>query len=323
MKTLQLILCLFVYHSLSYAQNYVPNHSFEVFENNCPIDFGDFAAIADWNGIFSVNYYNECNQTMPLNIAGYQSAQDGEGYAGIYCYSQNGYNHREYVSVRLSEPLKAGKEYIVSFYVSLSDSSWLATRNIGAFFSQEAPPDNINSLLSIKPQIESSKDSMIDNKLGWTKVEETFIPDKQLNFITIGNFYNDQLIEMDTSAIPGGISPETNPGYFNISYYYVDNVFVGPLDTITHVATNPIDKIRIYPNPTEGKVYIDFAGLNDKDAYFEIFDMAGRKISSCPIEIWEGKAMVRLPDVISGLYPYHIVTHDGLVLKADRIFIGK
>ena len=80
----------------------------------------------------SSDYFHPCGgrecQT-PRNKMGYQAAHTGEAYCGIYCSKEN---YREYLQTELREPLKAGRRYRVSYWVSLADKSPNAVATLGA-----------------------------------------------------------------------------------------------------------------------------------------------------------------------------------------------
>ncbi len=118
----------------SAQNNLVPNGSFEQ-HNNCPVSISGVAKEAapleflrDWIAPTqgTSDYFHACSHheaDVPLNFSGYQPAQHGEGYCGIIALVtddtlSNAYAYREYLLVRLNEPLKAEKRYCVSFYAS-------------------------------------------------------------------------------------------------------------------------------------------------------------------------------------------------------------
>ena len=112
----------------AFAQNLVPNPSFEVY-GACPDDHLSNAglSIPPWmNGnMGSCDYFHPCGTggaTVPDNWAGFEFPQDGNAYPGLTVKSNGGFDFREYLQTILVDPLVAGVTYHVSFYVSLGEN---------------------------------------------------------------------------------------------------------------------------------------------------------------------------------------------------------
>lgn len=123
------------------AQNLVPNPGFEVY-NNCPPDRSAIAYSPDytlfptalsWVSALSnttPDYYNSCATNplvqLPFNTYnGYQEPHGGNACAGIAVAS--GFpktpilsDYREYLEVKLTKPLVAGKRYYLNFFVNMT-----------------------------------------------------------------------------------------------------------------------------------------------------------------------------------------------------------
>ena len=130
--------------------NLVPNPSFEDYylEFYPQFECDTLAVCINWTNptLGNPDYYNKVSCSLvsvPSNEKGFQYAYDGFGYYFFATYwhydtVQGAYLFREYIQTELKEGLKANKEYCVSFYISLADSSLYATDRIGAFFSDTA-----------------------------------------------------------------------------------------------------------------------------------------------------------------------------------------
>src|SRR6516162_361034 len=97
---------------VSFAQNLVPNPSFEQYYE-CPGSYNpqgstrNFAPgwVSPTQG--TPDLFNRCsfgNAGVPHNWAGMAHAHKGYGYSGIYAYISNN-NYREYLQAKLTNPL--------------------------------------------------------------------------------------------------------------------------------------------------------------------------------------------------------------------------
>ena len=129
----------------SHAQNLVPNGSFEEFFS-CPgsYNYGSDGKLAP--GWFSANrgtpdLFNSCSKGdagVPVNWAGQSKAYSGQGYAGIYCYTNTKTGYREYLQTELAEPLQEGGKYYIEFYYKLSSNSKYSIDRIGLCLDDSA-----------------------------------------------------------------------------------------------------------------------------------------------------------------------------------------
>ncbi len=205
------------------AVNLVPNASFETYAN-CPTSFGQSYEAAPWASpnTGTSDYFNACapvsfpSVNVPQNQQGYQTALTGVGYAGIIPYSAAP-DYREYVQAPLTTPLAAGMPYLVSFHVSLADSSIVAIDRLGAHLSvgPVGPVPNY-AALPVTPQVESPANAHLTNSTGWTMVSGVVVAAGGEDHIVIGSFRDDA----STSTVPG---PGQWPGG---AYYYIDDVSV-------------------------------------------------------------------------------------------------
>jgi hypothetical protein len=199
--------------------NLVPNPSFEVLDT-CPYSLGQLEFASPWfnpNGS-SPDLFNACASIgVPQNAAGWQFPNSGAGYAGIgaynYYYNGSNINVREYVAAPLISAMQANSTYCVSFYASLSDSSFWAINRIGIFLSPSAPTQMQGETLTATPQIYFDTSNLLIDKVGWTKISGTYIATGDEQFLIIGNFFADN----QTDTISG-------LGNFISAYYYIDDV---------------------------------------------------------------------------------------------------
>ncbi len=233
MKRLSIFLTFVLSLELLLAQtNIVPNHSFES-NSGCPDSQHDFNLVNNWQSagkylgvcfcfINSDNpgtpdYFNNCDHNQhPLdNVA--ISPRSGNGMAGIALFDRrNGEltNYREYMSVQLTQPLIPGNLYEVEFYTATITSN-IAIDRMGALFTLSKPRHtSCCEGIDMKPQIEYEEGFTIKEENGWQRIHGVFVPSQPFQWLTIGNFYNDN----NTTIFP--------PNSTDDAYYYVDDVSV-------------------------------------------------------------------------------------------------
>lgn len=232
------------------AQNLVSNPSFEI-KSACPVNAADLSSLASWYPMQAHNgtpdYFNSCGSSfvgVPSNTFGNQSAFDGNAYIGISTYNYGSSSYREYIQNYLTSPMVAGQSYTVSFYVSCADNSRYSSNNIGAVFTQDFLYGNWNyDSLNIIPNINYS--TPITDISGWTLISGTYIATGNEQFLTIGNFYDDNSTQIVN------INPTGSSG---AAYYYIDQVSVtqSPLGNSDFFQ----QKCQIVPNPVKDKFTI-------------------------------------------------------------------
>ncbi len=158
-------------------------------------------------GIASVDYYQE-----PLkNDTGHcKGARTGDCYAGLRF--QKGY--KEFIEVKLAEPLKRGNNYQFECHIRLAFWSNAQVKSFGAYFSKAG----------MKAVTFPEKDYIVDTvalkgalygNFCWFKVKGVYRAGGGEKFITIGNF--SQKIKADMAKIN-----LFKPG-FKEAYYFVDD----------------------------------------------------------------------------------------------------
>ena len=188
----------------------------------------------------SSDYFHPCGgrecQT-PRNKMGNQAAHTGEAYCGIYCSKEN---YREYLQTELREPLKAGRRYRVSYWVSLADKSPNAVATLGALFTTERISDTTWNILMhnestelgngqkqviathYKPQVSNPSRYVLIYMDQWNEISGEFTANGGEKYLTIGNFnsFNHSNV-VDTRAENTVLSG---------AYYFIDDVSVVCLD---------------------------------------------------------------------------------------------
>jgi hypothetical protein len=226
-----------------------------------------------------------------------------------------------------------GRKYRVRFFLSLCDNMRLATRNIGVYFSSSQPIGNTSALVSIVPQFRYSEDFLTD-KVGWMKIEGEYIAAGGENYITIGNF--DGYINSDTLNLhQGGSWPSI--GYWEGATYYIDDVSVTEADTTLEYeeaeeGREPNEavgveeqlaisnyQLTIWPNPSNGEVYLSYQNMAAKTLQWQITDMAGRVVHAQGVQPGSGHATLGI-HLIPGVYHSKLIA-DGSIIDSRRVVV--
>jgi hypothetical protein len=260
-----------------YAQNLVPNPSFEL-NLGCPTGSSQISLATPWQGVTtnSTDYYNVCGSggaTVPVSGPNYQPARTGSAYGGVWVINAFGGDYREYLQVQLDSPLETDSCYLVDFYCNPNGYTKWAIGNIGACLTTAAindvGPGTWGLVLQHSPQIAST--GIISDTAAWTRVSGYYTALGGEQFITIGSFVTDSLT--DTLNIGGSY-----PG----SYYFIEDVRVQKLlacDTTTAVHAIDISKnVSIYPNPVQSEVFISAKNINLLTIV--IVDILGRPLNN-------------------------------------------
>lgn len=267
MKSLFYIIFLLGLFTKCFSQiNLVPNSSFEEFIN-CPGLEDSSRFINYMPPWFSPNYgtpdfLNSCNNStipvigVPYNGGGYQLAHTGNGYADFAWEQSEGC---EYLSVKLISQLQEGKKYCVEFYVNLINHAYFGYDRIGAYISKDSLCVPTYGYLHFIPQVENPAGNVIIDTLNWTLISGSFIAQGGEQFITIGNFSPDSLVQTLINDTVIGDWP----------YYNLDDVSVTLCDSTQGVNEIEWDKFNfnIYPNPVKDYFNIEFSnskGINEQ-----------------------------------------------------------
>jgi hypothetical protein len=146
--------------------------------------------------------------------------------------------YREYIQVKLTEKLVANREYEVTFFVS--PTGFKSVSNISALISTNKIEDYLlKTELKYNPQV-TNTELLVDSSI-WYKVSGVFKAVGGENWLTIGNFVNDN--SCSPISLANG-KPDAN--LLGQSYIYIDNVsLVETLAKRTFYLCNINDSVRI------------------------------------------------------------------------------
>lgn len=190
---------------LGLGQNLVPNPSFE-FYNDCPTGLRQVDKVKSWfsSSVGTPEYFN-CS--FYLNA----QAHSGNGLVAIIPYGVYDPD-LEYVSVKLTDTLKKGKNYCAEFYIQPDIDSPVLLNKIGAYFSSEKLKIAYWNYTEFKPQVILKEIAPAGE---WTKVSGSFIATGEEAFINVGNFF-----ARDKVRVVNNARPKSEAWH---AYYYLDD----------------------------------------------------------------------------------------------------
>ncbi|MFN7492222.1 MAG: OmpA family protein [Cyclobacteriaceae bacterium] len=249
------------------AQNLVPNGSFEEFYK-CPGSYNYEINEKFAPGWFSANrgtpdLFNTCSKGdagVPTNWAGFSKAYTGAGYAGLYCYTKNGY--REYLQTELTEIMQKGGKYYIEFYYKLSSNSKYSIDRIGLAIADSAKRRKDDFVVYGMPTFELILPAAYTRTTGvWAKCSYTYMAKGGERFITIGNFSDNA----NTRTYHIHFSKAKEAMLNTSAYYFIDDVTVRRLDAPPKVEKPLV--IAGYPEIKVNEVYVLKNIFFDFDSY--------------------------------------------------------
>lgn len=221
------------------AQNLVPDPGFDDL-TDCPYEDNQIHFARYWRSASNgtPDLFNGCSTGDWFRVphAGhskdsYQVPKSGSGYAYLAVYNeiqydQNNTGNSEYIETPLLEPMKAGKEYFIEFYVSpdynatfyygYTDAIGLALAD--TFYYQHL---DARQALSLEPAIEN-RGTLIKDTAGWTRISGCYLAKGGENFALVGNFRGTEetLVEFEEFTFPF------------INFFYIEDVLIRAFDPL-------------------------------------------------------------------------------------------
>jgi len=290
-------------------QNLVPNGGFEE-TSQCPETANQISLAPPWiNDVGGSELFHACFFIMhpgvlsvgvPENGAGAQTAHSGDGYAGIFTYGgQFETDGREYLQVPLSQPLQSGG-YVISFWASLADEFQYAVGSLGAYLSDTlVVRDQFNSVLEVEPSVQSPSGLIMSDKNIWYHITDTFATRYGgERYLLIGNFKS--TAESDTLLVPTGANNRFQ------SYYYIDDVSVVALDTVSGIGETERLRFNIHPNPAVEAVNIEG---KERFTHVQLLDIRGIEVMAKAAH--GATYTLNLSSVPDGIYLLRVTDDEG------------
>ncbi len=228
MKKTTLFAVLILLTSACFAQNLVRNGSFEM--DSCRI--WQNQNLHGWFHLNSADYLHMSCQGVANST--FKKPYEGRGCVGLYnggfgIHFNDTIPTQEYIVGELLEPLIAGAQYHVSFWVKPSSvfdkpSNNMTTDNISLAFIEDTSELRINRIppfdliINLEPDV-SNQMGIISDIHQYTKIEGCYVADGTENFVVLGNFSPFG----ETVTVP--LSPNT---IYNYSYFLIDKIEVVP-----------------------------------------------------------------------------------------------
>lgn len=191
-------------------KNLIYNGSFEEYYS-CPCNLNDvdtIPCIGWWSpNDATPDYFNKCWIELPhtnfclynyIYLASYKP-KTGNGYMGLGLIGEENF-WMEHIQSKLIEPLEAGKQYKVSFWVKLAYKYGdYAAYNIGLYFSKDSDivgkKYNVSSYVRyMTPELRAhikNPDGNFITDTNWVEISGIYTAQGGEQYVTIGMFWDD------------------------------------------------------------------------------------------------------------------------------------
>ncbi|MEW6468689.1 MAG: OmpA family protein [Bacteroidota bacterium] len=153
------------------------------------------------------------------NFIGHQEPRSGSCYAGFIVYQSSASIYAEYLETKLIAPMEKGKQYTVSFYLSVADyCKYQIDSAIGIYFSGDKVAYSTPNRINAKPQV-SSKGKLENSADGWFGISAVYTAKGGEKYMVIGMFNK-------AKARTRKYEKQKNVSAPKYAYYYIDDVSV-------------------------------------------------------------------------------------------------
>src|ERR1019366_3511838 len=211
-----LLLFILLFSAISFSQkltkNLVPNPSFEIHKNKSAI----IKNAIPWMNEGTVDYYLKPDKR---DTSIFKGPHTGKCYAGLRFQAK----YKEYMYVKLTEPLVKGNSYFFTMYVRLLERSTVSVKQLGVYFSDN--PFKVGMTFDDEGIVDSTYKKGISGTLGWNPIRGEYIAKGGEKYIIIGNF---------KTVMKDDFVRKNKWDVFEMreAYYYVDDVSVLRPDTL-------------------------------------------------------------------------------------------
>ncbi len=169
-----------------------------------------------------------------VSMDGYR-ARSGKNMVGIKTWGcgQRVMHCKEFLQVKLTEPLQPGKSYELELWVSVLHNGVKANK-LGAGFSRQFLADASAQKIGTVRPVAYFTEIVAPGLNEWWPLRYTFVADSSWKYLLIGNFFPDSSTAVDTSAseIP-------------YAYYLIDDVSLRKINTFDNLKPEQVSNIPI------------------------------------------------------------------------------
>lgn len=188
------------------GKNLIPNPGFEERKGKG----ADIKTAIPWKGVGTVDYYTKPDKR---DTSQYKGARKGTGYAGLRFQA----DYKEYMHVKLLEPLEKDQVYHFRMYIRLLESSnvTVTVKQLGAYFSDVE--FKVGLVFDEEGLVDSTYNKGISGTLNWMIIQGNYRAHGGEKYIIIGNFrtkMKDDFVKKN----------KWNLFEFKEAYYYIDDV---------------------------------------------------------------------------------------------------
>ncbi len=186
-------------------KNLVPNGSFENYRKKSE----NIKNAIPWIGIASVDFYQNA---LSNDTTSQKGAYEGYCYAGFRFQKK----YKEFLQVKLVEPLHRGTVYEFTMQVKLAFWSNAILKSMGILFSKAGYTKQADAVKSNMIDTICKKNGGLYKAFEWFPVHGFYKADGGEKYITIGNFM--AVVKKDMARLYG-LSAK-----FKESYYFIDDI---------------------------------------------------------------------------------------------------
>lgn len=230
-----LLFCLLKITNLGFAQNLVPDSSFEE-KLYCPksVNFSPLKRLTRfWMAptFATPDYYHHCGigeGSVPKNLLGIQNPSSGDAYAGLLVLAESA-GYREYLEVELQKPLEKNTLYCLKLFASQPTYIYYSTNKLGALFTRRRQIRFNEAIIRRRDYQNFDSSEVLGVSKDWTCLSLIYKAKGGERFLTLGSFNSDQSTTVNINALPSKFKSRylKNKGS---SYFYIDDVSLWQLE---------------------------------------------------------------------------------------------
>lgn len=233
LSTLLMCCCSLFAQAPKKNKNLIPNPGFEDHKGKG----SDIKTAIPWKGAGTVDYFLKPEKR---DTSRFKGARTGVGYAGLRFQS----DYKEYMHVKLLEPLEKGQTYHFKMYVRLLEASnvTVTIKQLGAYFSDTE--FQVGMVFDENGLVDSTYSKGISGTLNWILIQGDYMAHGGEKYVIIGNFrtkMKDDFVKKN----------KFNLFEFKEAYYYIDDLSlrkkIVPVDSAKMQAMTVREAPPVYP----------------------------------------------------------------------------